>query len=267
MPKCKEPTSVNVPAPPDIGLDAFLKGAMARPLPPSPEQQTAALRIERERIHNDNLKKWEALYLFLVATGITEEEVANIFSECDVEGRIGEIFQSQVEFIADHAAEQWPELQVTPEQIRRAGLLIFGELYTDLSANLTDVIRFLLTVKLCDGIGLEMSEADLKVFRRVLMPSLLKSVSSPARRRKGIGRPAIWTPFTLDRAVRNASLKILRRQRKDKDPIKLTLAAVAAEMKNQRKAKMVFTEDNLKKALKSSRLKWGNIKGELLNSN
>lgn len=156
----KENTSLNSPAPQDIAIAAFLKGVRDRPLPPSPEQQAAALRLERERIHNDNLKKWEALYLFLIATGITEEEISNIFSECDLEGRIGEIFQSQVEFLADHAAERWPELGVSPEQFRRAGNSVFVELYTDLSANLRDVIRFLLTVKLCDGIGLEMSEHD-----------------------------------------------------------------------------------------------------------
>jgi len=83
------------------------------------------------------------------------------------------------------------------------------------------------------------------------------------------GRPSQWTPKEIEREVKQALKKILKRNSgarlEEGNPEKLTLENVVKEMNKQRDAQTQTTNDAVKQALVRNGLTWKSIKNAVIN--
>jgi hypothetical protein len=216
------------------------------------DRRAAQLKQARDSLHQEALEGNKNPSLFLLDAGITEEELSNIFFECDVPAKIAEVFQSQIDFMADHASERWPEVKQTSEQIRKAGHLVYAQLYNDLPKSLAEVTLCLLFIKFLDALGLPLPEATLNMLRRQVGATLFKT-QTPVRRRKGSGRPAKITANHLERNVKSVARKVKRAG------LPVTLANVSARLDPP------LSADALSSKLADKGLIWRAIKYVIIN--
>jgi hypothetical protein len=82
------------------------------------------------------------------------------------------------------------------------------------------------------------------------------------RKLKKTGRPSQWTPVKLEHEVKRAAKKIVKWNSKprQKEPKKLTLDNVVAEMNKLRDAQAQLTDDAVKQALVRNGLTWKEVK-------